>query len=1014
MASAIIPCVVCYEEEENFLRCEKCSNGTCLECLSSYKKIECPSCLTEYSDISFKDYYEDYKDLYINFYIYKVSPYNDSSNQTIINYFREVELKKNIFWGEKLNIVGTSSLSCRKCFKIVNSLGICIGCKNRICLTCEEDYHEGKPCSRDSLTNIKNIRETCKKCPCCYAYIYKIEGCPHMNCSYCGASFDWNNPHIIQKDKYLYKQLDNVFINEELHNMYKEKYEKMYNKSDLQKKTTRNNYLAYAPENVIKFVVYLKKEITKINRQATKLTVDYFTYVKDKLQENQGKELTQIQINDILDYNFKNKYFITLKKKEYYNKLFSYISNNDYNDVDIIKDILNNIHINYIIPENIKFFFEKSISEFVNAKINNLTKKVKKEYMFSTNDDNSKTIVLLNEEQEIHANEIKLILDQFRVCLNTSHAGSGKTYTSLYVAAQLNIKRIILFCPKIMETKWLNVIKQYNNTYKFKIILFTYSEISSINFTTNNNVYRTVMNGSKICINLTSDFENRINENTMIIFDEIHNIKSPSSKSFKFISVLSEKAREKKAYILSLSATPIEKKEEIKQLTRKVSLIRKYENVPIEEDKYIGFYKLRNVGTTSLFSNYVVQYNLFLGNTLDKNYRDGIGNFETIFNYINKNMTKTYTKLTEALNRQSFRKHKQDLITIIKNCIDSNLDFATFIKNIAPEKEHILGRANKKIRDFIDAQDSVENYITLLFRYTALLEFGKNDKIKLTNYFLLAFLLCLYGADPVNALGFVSYYDSKKIIHDIKNAFFGLRTFNIAGYLKQGKLISLPNAKMLDISLTNDDQLLLDSAFRQVIIEIDNEASLTTLETFALITKGLTISEIVYISYITKIVANIIDQNIKIVIGVHFKETVLRFRKKFAELGINLLVIDGSVKDKQKIIDTFQNDKRYKLLVTNVGCMNTGVDLDDKIGNQPRVVFIIPNFKFSETIQFMYRFKRLNSKSEPHIFLINNHMRIVNILLKKNKINQEIKTSMVDLEIMPKICDDEILDIIDF
>lgn len=1012
MASAIIPCVVCYENESNFILCSKCNEATCLSCLENYKKIECPSCLTEYSDLIFKDYYNEYKELYVNYYLYKKVPYNDTSNQTIVNYFKDIELKKNIFWGEKLNIIGASSFSCRKCFKIVNNHGICINCKNRICLECEEDYHGDKPCSPDALENIKNIRETCKKCPCCYAYIFKISGCPHMNCSYCGATFDWNNPNIIQKDKYAYKKLTNTFINNELHELYNKKYDKMYNKKTVEK-PEKNTYLYHAPENTAKFIMNLKKELIKINKTVNKLTVDYFTYIKDEFNKNQGKELTQIDINFKIDQNFKNKFFISLKKDEYYNKIFKLIKDNALNDVDNVNKILFLIEKNSIIPEQIKFFFDKNRSEFLNEKISKFEKKIKNEIFFKSL-DNDQVIKLLNEEQEIHAQQVQNILTKFKFCLNTSHAGSGKTYTSIYIAAQLGIKRIILFCPKIMEYKWLDIIRAHNNIYKFNLIYFTYSEISSINFTTNNNIYQTIMIDSKLCINLNQNFKDKITNDTMIIFDEIHNIKTPSSKAFKFISALSNEGVKKQSYILSLSATPIERREEIKQLTKKISMLNKYESVPLTNDEYLSFYKKEKVNNNN-FKTYSELVDDFVAEHIIPRRNN---NFEMSFTfvpfqYINKNLSNTWNKLTLQLTKPSLRQHKHELITVIKNCIDVGIDFKEFIKNNKPEnnrnKKYV---SNQKIIDFIYSQNSVSNYMTLYFRYFSYIKNDALSSIPVSDSMLMSYIFCLYGADPLDALLYNDYYETGKIVNKLKNAFFDLKIFNINDFLKTKKTIDLPNSKILDISLSLDDQSLLDSAFRQVLVEIDEEISLTTLKTFALITKGLIISELVYVSYMTNIVVNIIQKNIKIVIGIHYKETMNRFKNNFNDLGLDYLLIDGSVKDKQRIIDEFQNNDKYKLLITNIGCINTGVDLDDKIGNQPRVVFIVPNFKFTETLQFMYRFKRLNSKSEPFIFILNNHMRILNILLKKNQINQEIKTSLLNLETIPKITEDNILDIL--
>merc|ERR1711916_328422 len=93
--------------------------------------------------------------------------------------------------------------------------GICCKCKHRFCLRCEETYHENTKCDETVLKNLNEVKKTCKKCPSCFTYITRTEGCAHMICSFCGASFDWNNPETIQKN-------------------YKEKYEIFYKDNDLE------------------------------------------------------------------------------------------------------------------------------------------------------------------------------------------------------------------------------------------------------------------------------------------------------------------------------------------------------------------------------------------------------------------------------------------------------------------------------------------------------------------------------------------------------------------------------------------------------------------------------------------------------------------------------------------------------------------------------------------------------------------------------------------------------------
>merc|ERR1711916_173687 len=224
---------------------------------------------------------------------------------------------------------------------------------------------------------------------------------------------------------------------------------------------------------------------------------------------------------------------------------------------------------NSILPKRILFSINKTTKKIETITTKEEKKKIKEGILYESDDDsefNSGPISLLNMEQVVHAENIINILKKYNLCLNTSYAGSGKTYTALYSANELKIKNIILLCPKIMKEKWLKIIKEYNHCYKFGIYVFTYSELSSPYFNLNNNIFNREIINDKIVINLDKEFKKKINNRTMVIYDEVHNLKSPSSIAFKFVSTLSDLAMEKKSYILALSATPVEKVEEIKQI----------------------------------------------------------------------------------------------------------------------------------------------------------------------------------------------------------------------------------------------------------------------------------------------------------------------------------------------------------------------------------------------------------------------------------------------------------------
>lgn len=1015
MASNFSLCVVCYTDSEKVVLCNNCDEITCLICLKQYKKLQCPSCLKKYDEHLFKQYYEDISNLYIDYYIFDKVPYNDTTNQIIVDYFKEIEIKEYIFWGKKMSIMssGSSGFSCKKCFVVLDKNGVCLQCKNKICFKCEEDYHEDRDCNPEDLVNIENIRKKCKKCPCCFSYIYRTGGCSHMNCSYCGASFDWNKPHIIQKDKYTYKKLDKIYINPELNKRYNEKYEEMYSKYDKQKKD-KNVIFSFNNENVLTFFNNLKKDKTKFKNVVNKLTVNYFSYIKELFNKNQGKNLSQIEINEQINMVFKKKFYNSLKKHQYCNDIYNKIVDNYYStlEIDYVKNIIKELNEKCIIPVDIQYVFKDETQEIVNKRTINLIKKTKNELFLTPKDNQNKTIKLLNAEQEIHAEDVKNILLKYRFCLNTSHAGSGKTYTSLYVANEIKVKRIILFCPKIMENKWLDVIKEYNNAYKFKLIYFTYSESSSIGFTSNNNVYHTIPKENKICIVLNDSFKELITDETIIIYDEIHNIKSPSSKAFKFISSISEEAIKKKAYVLGISATPIEHKDEINKLIKKFQLLKKHEKSDFSEDRYLILKKKKN----SEFKVYTDLLQEYSYNELRKKYNNKEINkghlYTPAFEFINTNLKKTYDDIVLSFNHYDFRNLKSTLINLIKNYIDSGDSFELYIKDNIPNHIPYYERAlktNPHIMNFINSQKNCSKFMALSYKYMIYLLDLSKAKYKTPDHFLIGFILYLYGGDIIYSLYHMLHNTTYDIVQKLQNEFLNKKIYNISRAINSTHSIEFHRARLLEVTLNTEDTELIDSAFRQVIIEMDNKQVFSKLEMFALMTKGLIISEIVYVKYITNIIFNIIHNKCKIIVGSHYKKSISDFKTFFEELGIKYCCIDGNVKNKQAVIDEFQTNNDLKILICNISCINTGIDLDDKVGDTPRIVFLIPNFKFSETVQFMYRFKRLNSKSEPYIFLMNNHMKIINTLFDKNRINQEINTSLVDLEEIAPISEHDII-----
>jgi hypothetical protein len=87
---------------------------------------------------------------------------------------------------------------------IRDGLVSCEECKYVICGRCEvvlgRENENGKMhvCDANVLENRKAILDETKPCPKCRTRIFRSAGCSHMKCTFCQTFFDWNSGHITE------------------------------------------------------------------------------------------------------------------------------------------------------------------------------------------------------------------------------------------------------------------------------------------------------------------------------------------------------------------------------------------------------------------------------------------------------------------------------------------------------------------------------------------------------------------------------------------------------------------------------------------------------------------------------------------------------------------------------------------------------------------------------------------------------------------------------------------------
>jgi hypothetical protein len=85
------------------------------------------------------------------------------------------------------------------------------------------------------------------------------------------------------------------------------------------------------------------------------------------------------------------------------------------------------------------------------------------------------------------------------------------------------------------------------------------------------------------------------------------------------------------------------------------------------------------------------------------------------------------------------------------------------------------------------------------------------------------------------------------------------------------------------------------------------------------------------------------------------------------------LIMDGSTSEKQRsaVISSFQKDSNeYRVIISNPKVGGIGIDLDDKFGNHPRFMYVLPSYFFTDQYQATGRGHRIGTKSKFTVYFI--------------------------------------------
>lgn len=145
------------------------------------------------------------------------------------------------------------------------------------------------------------------------------------------------------------------------------------------------------------------------------------------------------------------------------------------------------------------------------------------------------------------------------------------------------------------------------------------------------------------------------------------------------------------------------------------------------------------------------------------------------------------------------------------------------------------------------------------------------------------------------------------------------------------------------------------------------------------------------------------DPNCKVIFSCFYKESHQRIHNHFVKIGYNTGILNGDINPKKRhdIIDKFQTDSSYRVLVMQPRVGGIGVSLHDTDGRYKRYLFGIPRYEILDSHQVTGRLYRVGTKSAPEITWVyakggSEEVKLLNSLAMKTKVLKDVLKKQVE------------------
>ena len=151
-------------------------------------------------------------------------------------------------------------------------------------------------------------------------------------------------------------------------------------------------------------------------------------------------------------------------------------------------------------------------------------------------------------------------------------------------------------------------------------------------------------------------------------------------------------------------------------------------------------------------------------------------------------------------------------------------------------------------------------------------------------------------------------------------------------------------------------------------------------------------------------ICRLVKQNLKsnpqckVIIYCNYIRDIKEAARQLHEYSPFVMFGETKDKDRQKMISGFQQDNdNHRILISNPKVGGVGIGLDDKVGNRPRTIYILPSYHFTDEYQATGRIHREGTKSKATIRFIYSkdfpfETGILNSMALKSKVARDMVT----------------------